>query len=253
MFRLINKVILFTAILSVSYIGCLSAQEIHKEKITILFGHRFPPFYSIINKSEIHPQFKGLFIDILEKFAKSHPQYEIEYKCLPRERINKVLTEEKADCFALSDPMFLSKEIQSKFVHSVPLWKLSDHLLVRVNSDITESNIEKLSGKKIAVLHGNSYGPLDEYFSKGIIHKQAVYRTSQFFKLLMAGRVDGAICNKKTLPALISRSKYSKDAFRLIENPLYEYNLHLLITRNKLDFLADFNAFIIENKIPALN
>ncbi|WP_291328441.1 ABC transporter substrate-binding protein [Desulfovibrio sp. UCD-KL4C] len=233
--------------------GYLSAQEVHKEKITILFGHRFPPFYSITSKSETHPRFKGLFIDILEKFAKSHPQYEIEYKCLPRERINKVLTEEKADCFALSNPMFLSKEIQNKYVHSAPLWKISDHLLVKVNSNIKESNIEKLSGKKLAVLHGNSYGPLDVYFSKGIIRKQAVYRTSQFFKLLVAGRVDGAICNKRTLPTLMGRTKYSKKDFRLIEKPLYEYYLHLLIKRDKLDFLADFNAFIVENKIIELN
>ena len=236
-----------------SYGGCLSAQEVHREKITILFGHRFPPFYSIITKSETHPRFKGIFIDILEKFAKSHPQYEIEYKCLPRERINKVLTEGKADCFALSDPMFLTEEIQNKYVHSVPLWKLSDHLLVRVDSDITESDIEKLCGKKLAVLHGNSYGPLDIYFSKGIIHKQAVYRTSQFFKLLIAGRVDGAICNKRTLPTLIGRTKYSRDDFRLIEKPLYEYYLHLLVKRDKRDFLDDFNAFIVKNKIPALN
>ncbi|MBI9112551.1 ABC transporter substrate-binding protein [Maridesulfovibrio ferrireducens] len=250
--RAICKIIFITVILSISATGGSYAKEIQKEKIVILFGHRFPPFYSINKSNESSQNLKGLFIDILENFTKSHPQYKLEYKCLPRGRINKVLAAENADAFALTDPMFVSKEINSKFAPSLPLWKIGDHLLVRKNSDIIDNNIEDLRGKRIAVLHGNGYGPLDEYFDKDIIHKHSVYRTSQILELVTKRRVEGAICNEMTLPKLMSRSSHSINSFRIIEKPLYEYNLHLLIKRSKTDFLEDFNIFITKNKIPTI-
>lgn len=149
-----------------------------------------------------------------------------------------------ADAFALSSPIFTDAEIKARFAISVPLWTIGDHLLVRKGSPIKHSKLNDLIGKKIAVLHGNGYGPLDKYFEAGTIKKHSVYSTSQILRLVLNNRVDGAICNKTTLPSLIKAANLSMHEFTLIESPLYTYKLHLLVKRQKALFLHDFNEFI---------
>nr|WP_027177309.1 transporter substrate-binding domain-containing protein [Maridesulfovibrio hydrothermalis] len=227
-------------------------EQTQPEHIKILFGYRFPPFYTVTSKKDPSSSLCGVFINILEKFKASHPQYTLEYKCLPRARITKVLRDGEADAFALSNPMFLHPEIKSRFSSSIPLWSIGDHLLVRKDSPIKDSNISSLLGKKIAVLHGNGHGPIDKYFENGMIKKHAVYSTPQILELVLKGRVDGAICNKTTLPALMNRAKVSMKNYRLIESPLYTFNLHLLVKRQKSNFLRDFDKFIQTEKIPEI-
>ncbi len=148
--------------------------------------------------------------------------------------------------------MFVSPELKGRFTFSLPLWSIGDHLLVRKDSPIDDSELDSLIGKRIAVLHGNRYGPLDKYFENGMIKKHAVYSTTQILELVLKGRVDGAVCNKTTLPALIKRTGLSLDDFTIIESPLYTFNLHLLVRRNKVDFLNDFNIFLKQEKIPEI-
>ncbi|WP_027721135.1 substrate-binding periplasmic protein [Maridesulfovibrio zosterae] len=236
--------------------SCLSAISYatppEQEHIKILFGYRFPPFYTVSSKRSPSNSLRGIFIDVLKKFEKKHPEYIIQYKCLPRARISKVLAEGGGDAFALSSPMFLNNEIVDKYTASSPLWEVGDHLLVKKDSPIAESGLNSLIGKKIAVLHGNGYGLLDEYFSSGLIKKHAVYATSQQLMLVLKGRVDAAICNKSTLPDLIKSSKLSMDDFKIIESPLYTFKLHLLIKSTKKKFIKDFNEFVEKEQLPVI-
>ncbi|WP_320172339.1 transporter substrate-binding domain-containing protein [Maridesulfovibrio sp.] len=232
--------------------GILHAEELHREHVKILFGYRFPPFYTILSAKNPAENLSGVFIDVLSNFKKSYPQYIIEYKCLPRARISKMLREGAADAFALSSPMFNSPEENAKFEISVPLWSIEDHLLVRSDSAIRSADISVLKGKEIAVLHGNGYGLMDEYFERGSVKKHPVYSTSQILELVLSGRVDGGVCNRTTLPALMRRAKLSMSDFRIIEEPLYTYSLHLLVKRDRKAFLNDFNRFINENPLPEI-
>ncbi len=255
MLDLFKSFLLITLILFASLtftVPQAKAESIQPEHIKILFGYRFPPFYTVTTRKNPSASLSGIFIDILEKFKKSHPQYSLEYKCLPRARISKVLREGGADAFALTAPMFTETEIKARFLASAPLWTIEDHLLVRRNSTIDSTDINKLIGKKIAVLHGNGHGPLDEYFENGMIKKHAVYSTNQILELVHKGRVDAAICNKTTLPALVKRAKLSMNDFTLIESPLYTFDLHMLVKRTKSDFLNDFNDFIKNESLPEI-
>ena len=235
---------------------CLSAisyaAPAEQEHIKILFGYKFPPFYTVTSKKSPSKSLRGIFIELLEKFTKNHPEYVIQYKCMPRARISKVLAKGEGDAFALSSPMFFNSKITGKYTSSSPLWEVGDHLLVRKDSPISDSCLNSLIGKKIAVLHGNGYGPLDEYFSSGLIKKHAVYGTAQQLMLVLKGRVDAAICNKSTLPDLIKNSKLSMDDFKIFESPLYTFKLHLLIKNSKKKFIKDFNEFVEKEQLPAI-
>lgn len=245
--------LLLLSILILGSASAVTAEESQQISIKILFGYRFPPFYTVTSKKSPSSSLQGAFIDILEKFKKSYPQYTLKYKCLPRARISKVLIEGGADAFALSNPMFIPPELNGRYTASIPLWNIGDHLLVRAGSPIDSSDLDSLIGKRIAVLHGNGYGPLDEYFESGIIRKHSVYSTTQILELVLKGRVDGAVCNKTTLPALMKRAGLSMDDFTVIESPLYTFNLHLLVKRDQMDFLNDFNKFLKHEKIPKIN
>ncbi|WP_432735081.1 substrate-binding periplasmic protein [Maridesulfovibrio sp. FT414] len=247
---IISSAILF--LITAGTFGISTAEQPQPERIKILFGYRFPPFYTVTSKRKPSESLQGVFINILEKFQKSHPEYILEFKCLPRARISKVLKEGRADAFALSSPMFSEQEINERLIPSVPLWTLFDHLLIRKDSTINSGKPEDLLGKKIAVLHGNGYGPFDKYFENGLLEKHAVYSTTQLLEMVHKKRVDGAICNKTTLPELLARAGLPMSEFKTIEEPLYSYNLHLMVNRSRTDFLLDFNEFIKNEHLPEM-
>ena len=189
---------------------------------------------------------------MLHDFQEQHPEYKIEYKCVPRARITQLLTSRKADAFALTSPIFMDTTTKAQYISSLPMWTMSDHLLVRKDSNIVGIDLDEMIGKTITVLHGNSYNQLDEYFEKGFIKKHAVYSTKLMLNLLHKFRVDAAVCNKQTLPELIKETQFSMNDFRIIEEPLYSYRLHLLVNRDNAIFLRDFNEFIKSNPLPEI-
>nr|WP_239057251.1 transporter substrate-binding domain-containing protein [Desulfovibrio sp. JC010] len=228
------------------------AEQTSSRHIKIVFGYKFPPFYTVTSKKEPSKSLRGLFIDMMDDFNEQYPEYEFEYKCLPRARISKLLSSGKADAFALTDPIFISSDAKSQYSASLPMWTIGDHLLVRRDSPITKTDLNYLYGRTITVLHGNSFGPLDTYFEKGLINKHPVYSTKQMLTLLLKKRVDAAICNKTTLPGLVKQSGHSMDDFKILETPLYTFRLHLLVNRKKSTFLHDFNEFLKNNPLPEL-
>lgn len=242
-FCILAALLLFTV--AESYAGDNSSRH-----IKIMFGYRFPPFYTVTSKKEPSESLCGLFIDMLDKFQEQYPEYEFEYKCMPRARIGWMLSKGKADAYALTDPMFIRSEAKSHYNVSLPMWTIGDHLLVRKDSPIVKSDLDHMTGKTIAVLHGNSFGPLDAYFSNGFINKHPVYSTKLMLELLWKGRVDAAICNKTTFPGLLKETGHSISEFRILKKPLYTFKLHLLVNRKKSTFLNDFNEFIKNNPLP---
>ncbi|WP_415713693.1 substrate-binding periplasmic protein [Maridesulfovibrio sp.] len=229
-----------------------NAGQTDTQHIKIIFGYKFPPFYTVTSKNEPSKSLRGLFIDMLENFQKQYSNYKLEYRCLPRARIGKQINNGEADAFALTSPMFTSQETKSRYNISLPMWTIEDHLLVRRDSTLTTSDLEHMTGRTIAVLHGNSYGPLDEYLSNGIIKTHPVYSTKLVLELLYNKRVDAAICNKTTLPYLLKESSHTMDDFRMLEKPLYAYKLHLLVNRKNSTFLDDFNNFLKNNPLPGV-
>lgn len=245
----IRTIIALLVIFAFSITEC-PAGQLKSQHIKIVFGYRFPPFYTVTSKKEPSKSMRGIFIDMLQEFQEQHPEYAIEYKCMPRARISKQLLKGTADAFALTDPIFISAEEKAQYSASLPMWTIGDHLLVRADSPITKTDLNLLFGKTIAVLHGNSYKQLDEYFNQGLINKHAVYATKQIFELLLKNRADAAICNKSTLPGLIEQSGHSMDEFKMLENPLYTFRLHLLVHHRYSAFLQDFNEFIKITPLP---
>ncbi|WP_415719679.1 substrate-binding periplasmic protein [Maridesulfovibrio sp.] len=244
-----KKILLFIGLLIFTATNC-HAGPINTKTIKIFFGYKFPPFYTATSKKEPSKSLHGIFIDMLQDFQKQHPEYKIEYKCLPKARITNALAKGKADAFALTAPMFMSTETKERYTTSLPMWTMSDHLLVRKDSKIVSADLDDMIGKTITVLHGNSYSELDKYFEKGLIKKHAVYSTKLMLNLLLKHRVDAAVCNKQTLPGLIKQTNFSMEDFIIIKKPLFTYRLHLLVNRANADFLHEFNNFIKSNPLP---
>ncbi|TIH13239.1 hypothetical protein D0S45_15740 [Marinifilum sp. JC120] len=219
------------------------AHQKRQQVIKIVCGYKFPPFYTVTSKKEPSKNLSGTFIDLMHRFQENYPQYKIEYKCMPRARIGKQLTRGKADAFALTSPMFLPPEVKNKYTSSMPMWTISDHLLVLKDSPIKQVDFDNMTGATIAVLHGNDHGPLNQYFEKGLLKRHPVYATRQILDLVSKKRVDAAICNKMTLPGLIKDTQHTMEHFKILEEPLYSFRLHLIIHRKYADFLSDFNEF----------
>lgn len=221
------------------------------KNITMLFGYRYPPFYSVGkngNVSTIH----GPFIDFLNQFKKNYPEYKIKYRSLPRARIKILMEADLADAQALTNEMFESPDLNKKVKYSKRLWTISDNLVVLNDSHLKFKTIEDLRGKKIVVLHGNGYGPLDNYFENGSINKVAVYKTKQELDMLLKKRVDAAICSHAAFPEHIERCNYEKNNFKMINKPLYNFDLNIMVSDRHPSFLRDLNEFIAKYKFPSI-
>ncbi|NDV22887.1 ABC transporter substrate-binding protein [Desulfovibrio sp. JC022] len=225
------------------------AYQPKQQQIKIICGYKFPPFYTVTSKKDPSKNLTGTFIDLMNVFQKNYPQYNIEYKCMPRARVSKLLIRGEADGYALTDPMFLPEQAKSKYLPSLPMWTISDHLLVLKDSPIIKTDFEDMIGRTIAVLHGNDHGPLNPYFENELIKQHSVYSTKQILELLLKKRVDAAICNKITLPGLVKETPYSMAQFRILDKALYSFKLHLVVHRKNSAFLNDFNEYLKKSSL----
>lgn len=246
----INKILLLS-IASYMLLGPISMAHAEGNNILMLFGYRYPPFYSV-GKTNNSGSLHGEFITFLTEFKKAYPQYNIRYKCIPRGRVKILLSSGRADASSLTSPAFESDKLNKKVIYSNTLWKVSDNLVVVKDSKLKFNNINDLKGKSIAVIHGNGYGPLDKYFENGTIHKVSVYKTKQQLDMLVKGRVDAAICNYLAFPCHLKRCSFEEKRFRLIEKPLYTFPLKILAFKKHVQFINDINNFITSYNFPSV-
>lgn len=218
------------------------------EEIVMVFGAGYPPFYPEGKPNGTDDTLDtGMFIDFLRAFEEAHPGYEIKKVRLPRMRMDEWMAEGRADAFSLNSPLFV-RDNPDNYVFSAPIWTTGDHMAVPKGSDLRFSTLEDLAGKRVGIVFGNGYGPLDRLIAEEVIQPVAVYRLRQLHRMLLDGRVDTYPANRHVDPFIWKQSGVKPGTIKLLEPPLYEFGLAVQVRAGKEDFLNDLNVFIKKAK-----
>ncbi|WP_147822438.1 substrate-binding periplasmic protein [Salidesulfovibrio onnuriiensis] len=218
-------------------------------EIVMVFGAGYPPFYMDGKTDGTDNNLEsGMFIDFLQKFEREHPQYSIRKIRLPRARMDQWMCEGRAHAFSLNSSLFVSPGHGDRYVFSEVIWRTGDHLAVRARSKLKYSRPEDLAGTRLGVVFGNGYGPLDPLIASGHIRAQKVYRQSLLALMLEDGRIDAYPANRHVDPYLWKQEGFAPGTFRLLDKPLYEFDLGVQVCKGSEDFLNDLNAFIRKSR-----
>lgn len=223
----------------------VAAPSAAAERIVMVFGPGYPPFYCMgdVDRPQALPM-TGAFIDFLTAFERAHPEFIIEKRRLPRVRMDDALRNGEAQAFSLNSPLFVAEKDKELLRFSEPIWRTGDHLYVLQDSALESADIEGLHGKRIGVLHGNGYGPLDRPFARGEIIPNPVYRHELLLDMLAARRIDAYVGNRHTEPHLWGAAGQDTSRYRQLDPPLYEFDLCVVVRKENQDFLEALNRFI---------
>ncbi|RED54197.1 substrate-binding periplasmic protein [Aestuariispira insulae] len=83
-----------------------------------------------------------------------------------------------------------------RFLWTVPIITVADHIIIRKDNPIAISRVEDLHGKSLAAMIGYSYPSFDTGFANGIIIRRNTQNFSSLLKMVMLERTDGAILDR---------------------------------------------------------
>lgn len=219
------------------------------ETIIMVFSGGYPPFYSMESPDGVSASpLSGAFVEFLNAFERENPHYAIRKKRLPRARMDDALLDGTAHAFSLNSPLFVDEENRQHFRFSTPIWRTGDHLIVLDDSSIRSPDPVELEGKRLGIIHGNGYGPLDDPIKRGRIKANAVYRPEQLMDMLLAGRIDGYVGNRHTEPFIWMQKRSDADRFKRLDPPLYEFDLCVMVRKDCPEFLDALNTFIARSR-----
>lgn len=237
------KRILIAATLLLLLTATASAKE-----YVMVFGASYPPFYWMSKSASTEADGHGMFIDLLHNFHKKHPDIEFRMVSLPRKRMDAWLEDGRAQAFSLSSPLFFTPRERQDYAFSKNIWTTSDHLVVPEDSSIESTALDELRGKTIGFLHGNDYAYLDRAAEEGLFRQYYAIFSHTLLQMMHHGRLDAVVANRHSLPYHLRRAGLSRDAVRVIDEPLYEFDLSILVRKGQEQLLDKLNRFILESR-----
>lgn len=212
---------------------------------TVVFGAGYEPFYpdGDVDGTDNNLD-SGAFIEFLWAFVESYPQYALDKVRLPRVRMDKAIGSGMVDAFSLNSPLFVKPSDRDRFVFTDTIWTTADHVVVRADSDLEYSGPESLVGRKVGAYLGCGYGELDAYFDDGRIEDLRVTSQDQIIRLLLSGKVDAYIENIHAGPPAWKRLGYDESTLRVLQPPVYEFDLAIMVRKERTRLLRDLNDFI---------
>ncbi|WP_460139156.1 substrate-binding periplasmic protein [Salidesulfovibrio brasiliensis] len=231
------RLILFTLLL-------LLPIEALASEYVMVFGGRYPPFYWMGKADGTEKSGRGMFIDFLDRFEANNPDTTIQKVCLPRKRMDEWLAMGKADAFSLNAEIFVTSENRRHMEFTTPLWRSGDHLMVPANSVIRDSSITSIRGKRIGLIHGNAYPSLDAAAEKGTIKTARAVSMRMLMEMLDRGRLDAVVVNRHTVHHYLSLLEFKASDYKILDPPLYEFDLSVAVHKNQPELLKMLNKFI---------
>lgn len=214
----------------------------------MVFGGRYPPFYWMGKANGTEKSGRGMFIDFLEKFEADNPGTTIRKVCLPRKRMDEWLAMGKADAFSLNAEIFVTSENRRHMEFTTPLWRSGDHLMVPANSVIRDSSLKSIRGKRIGLIHGNAYPSLDAAAEKGTIKTARAVSMRMLMEMLDRGRLDAVVVNRHTVHHYLSLLEFKANEYKVLDPPLYEFDLSVAVHKNRPELLKMLNKFIEQSR-----
>lgn len=232
--------------------ACAAGAQSALEPVVMVFGAGYPPFYNHSEPDGRDNIREGMFVDFLAAFGRAHPEFPIRRVVLPRARLDDWLASGRAHAFSLNNPDFVPRSDREHIVFSHTLWRTSDHVLVRAGEEFPYSRPEDLTGRRMALVYGNGYGPLDPLLEAGDIAADRPYTAEAMYRMLARGRADAAVGNRHTHAFTLHAAGLPEDALALLDPPLMEFDLAVAVRKDRRDFLAALNAFIDASRASGL-
>ena len=222
------------------------------ENVSLLFNDSgYMPFFTFEHGGGDGPG-RGMLIDFFDAFEAACPMHHIHRVVVPRKRANAMVAEGLADGYALQNPMFV-KGLGDAFVSCETIWSTGDFVWVRAGDPgACVDGYERLEGKLLGLVSGYGYGPLDPMLQSGAIRSQCVTTHRQMYKLLQSGRVDAIVDSMHVLPYNLRSMGVPLSRFKACPPPLYSFDLSVVVSVNKKDFISDLNAFIRDSRADGL-
>ena len=203
------------ALLIVGFCTDLNAQTIKLVYVS------FPPYEDSINNKP-----SGILVQIVEQIFK---QADIPYTLtfLPFKRgYNLVKTGDY-------DGLFNFYKIDSRlafFDYSAPIIKNPLVFFVQKDSDMVYRSLNDLTGKKIGIMVGYTYGK--EFDSAQNFRKDAANEHVHHFRKLIFGRLDAYLCDKM-VGIYTARKEGLMNELKILPTPLRVMNGHIGFTKGK--------------------
>ncbi|MFC4160938.1 substrate-binding periplasmic protein [Chitinimonas lacunae] len=191
---------------------------------------------------------RGILVDILRYLDRELPQDTLSLRLYPWARAYKLAESGQVAIVGLS----LTKERLAIFDYSEPLFYDEVVMVVRKGREFEFTGIEALSGKRLGIGSGGTFGDdFEQARRSGVFMVDEDNGPTVRLKKLLTGRIDVALINPgraglnaalKRDPALIGR----EDDFSVLDRPLKRDANYLGVPKSlKLgDFLERFNQAV---------
>lgn len=218
------------------------------EEHIIVFGGRYPPYYWMGKANGKEHEGRGMFIDFLDAFTKNNPDIQFKKITLPRKRMDEWIHNGKADVFSLNAAMFVKPGERQHLLFSTPLWHSSDHLAVLADSPVKTFSMSILKGKTVGFIHGNRYGQLDEAEKAGAIKVMRAPSMRMLLEMLQRKRLDAVVVNRDTVHHFLSLLDQPSTSIKILDPPLYEFDLCIMVHKTQPNLLHRLNSFIDKSR-----
>lgn len=216
----------------------------------IMNGTNYAPY--IINPSTTfecdESKMGGILFDLLVQFQKQNFQYSIIYRNYPRRRVNEMLKRgEEIDLF-FNSPLFTDEETKKYYNFSAVIFHTRDVVVSRKKDNFIYKSPKDLYGKRVATIRGFGYGAFDPLLKNGIIKDDRSPGNENLIQKLKYGRIDVFFGNIHVTPYYMKKMGMDMDEFRFSKKSLLEFNLLLVIRKDKKSFYKDFNKFVVKSR-----
>lgn len=199
----------------------------NKKLIQAWTYYEFGPFIT-----DKHKGFTYDFVDLMNKALQKHG-LEFEVVVLPRKRLDLTLNKEEGIVLFVN-PSWMRDKNQNKYLWSPPFLTDNNAIVSRTNgkspTKIIYKDLDSLKGMTMGGVLGRSYRFIDKAVADGHIIREDASKESQTLQKLVLGRVDFMTSSNSLIKYMIKDMKIEKDIF-ISPTPLFEYNRHILVTK----------------------
>ncbi|MGE4291193.1 MAG: substrate-binding periplasmic protein [Desulfovibrio sp.] len=229
-----------------------TAEDSGQELRMIFTSSGYMPFYSdTAGATALDYDGAGMLVDLLRIFENAHPEYEFRHLRLPRSRANAWFRQGQADIYVLQSDFFAGIAAEH-YAFSIPLWHTADLVYTLQGSTLRYSCPDDLCGVPTGIICGYGYGPLDPLLRAGDIPSTCVGTDRQLYRLLLDGRVQAIVANRHVLSYSMYRYGLNPLRVRAAGPPVYEFDLSVMVRKDRPEILDALNAFIRESRESGL-
>jgi polar amino acid transport system substrate-binding protein len=161
--------------------------ELNAKELRIAASAYLSEPYTIYEKGELRG---GLIKDIFDSLGTEFA-VKIQYKDVPRKRVEAGLMAGEIHIAPVARPQWLSKSFAGQWTE--PVFRIKELLVVHAQSKLNYRGPDDLKGLRIGTILGYHYPLADAYFQAGTATRWDVQKADQNLDMLLKKRVDACL------------------------------------------------------------